>query len=212
MSYEEAALLEPFGTGVHAVEQSSLKAGDSAVIEGPGPIGLSIAIAARALGVSPVVVTGLRVDSGRLKLARELGFKTVCAEDKDWIDQVRGIVPSGGADAVFDANGSLDSVQKLIRRGGELVQVGWPARDVASAELRGLFFHGVNLINSRVRTPETWRRTIAMVVAKSVNLMPMVTHRYELERGLEAFELLRARQGVKALVLPNVSHSRIESS
>jgi threonine dehydrogenase-like Zn-dependent dehydrogenase len=206
MNYEEAALLEPFGTGLHAVEQSSLKAGDSAVIEGPGPIGLSIAIAARALGVCSIVVTGLGVDSERLKLAREIGFKTVCADDKDWIEQVRGMVPEGGADAVFDANGSMDSIQKLIRRGGELVEVGWPARDIPSAELRGLFFHGVNLINSRVRTPETWRRAIAMVASKSIDLTAMVTHRYELTRGLEAFELLRARKGVKALVLPNESH------
>ncbi|MGH7931750.1 MAG: zinc-dependent alcohol dehydrogenase, partial [Candidatus Binataceae bacterium] len=40
MDYEQGALLEPFATGVHAVEESSLKYGDSAVIEGPGPIGL----------------------------------------------------------------------------------------------------------------------------------------------------------------------------
>jgi len=206
MSYDEAALLEPFGTGLHAVEQSSLKPGDSAVIEGPGPIGLSIAIAARALGVCSIVVTGLRVDSERLKLAREIGFKTACADDQDWINQVRALVPDGGADAVFDANGSMDSIQKLIRRGGELIEVGWPARDLPSAELRGLFFHGVNLINSRVRTPETWRRAIAMVASKSIDLMPLVTHRYELTKALEAFELLRARQGVKALVLPNDSH------
>ncbi|MDB5108734.1 MAG: NAD(P)-dependent alcohol dehydrogenase, partial [Candidatus Binatus sp.] len=47
LNLEQAAMLEPFGTGLHAVEQSCLKAGDSAVIEGPGPIGLSIALAAR---------------------------------------------------------------------------------------------------------------------------------------------------------------------
>ena len=34
MSVEQAALLEPFGTGLHAVEQSCLKAGDSAVDRG----------------------------------------------------------------------------------------------------------------------------------------------------------------------------------
>ena len=52
MDFETAALLEPFGTGLHAVEQSCLKAGDSCVVEGPGPIGLSVAMSARALGVS----------------------------------------------------------------------------------------------------------------------------------------------------------------
>ncbi len=75
MNIEQAALLEPFGTGLHAVEQSCLKAGDSAVVEGPGPIGLSIALAARALGVSSIVMTGLAVDAERLALARSNGIQ-----------------------------------------------------------------------------------------------------------------------------------------
>ncbi len=202
MDMEQAALLEPFGTGLHAVEQSSLKAGDSAVIEGPGPIGLSVALAARAMGVSSIVITGLREDAERLALARQLGFATVCTADRDWIAQVRAMLPPDGADALFDACGAMDSVRELVRRGGELIEVGWPARDLPSAELRALFFHGVSIINSRVRTPETWRRAIAMVSSGAVDLRPMITHRYPLSDGLAAFELLRARKGVKALVRP----------
>jgi threonine dehydrogenase-like Zn-dependent dehydrogenase len=37
MDLEEIALLEPFATGLHAVEISDLKAGDACVVEGPGP-------------------------------------------------------------------------------------------------------------------------------------------------------------------------------
>lgn len=202
MNIEQAALLEPFATGLHAVEQSCLKAGDSAVIEGPGPIGLSIAMAARVLGLTSIVITGLAVDADRLALAREMGFKTVSAGDRDWIEQVRAMMPADGADVVFDASGAIASPRELLRRGGELVEVGWPARDVTSAELRSWFFHGVNIINSRIRTPETWRRAIAMVSSGAVDLLPMVTHRFQLSRGLEAFDLLRQRRGVKALIIP----------
>ena len=203
MSFELASLLEPFGTGLHAVEQSSLKPGDSAVIEGPGPIGFSIAIAARALGVSSIVITGLPSDSGRLALARELGFTTVTAQEEGWTRRVRDHLPSEGADALFDACGEIDSPRELLKRGGELIGVGWPARDIAATELRALFFHGLKWINSRVRTPETWRRAIALVASGTIDLMPMVTHRYELARGIDAFELLRERKGVKALILPH---------
>jgi threonine dehydrogenase-like Zn-dependent dehydrogenase len=202
MDLENAALLEPFGTGLHAVEQSSLKAGDSAVVQGPGPIGLSIALAARALGVSSIVMTGLGADAERLALARSMGFATVATESADWREQVRAMLPAGGADVVFDAAGAIDSPRELLRRGGEFVEVGWPARDVTAAELRALFFHGVTWINSRIRTPETWRRAIALVASGAVDLRPMITHRYDLARGIEAFELLRARKGVKALIVP----------
>jgi threonine dehydrogenase-like Zn-dependent dehydrogenase len=204
MDMETAALLEPFGTGLHAVEQSCLRAGDGAVIEGPGPIGLSIALAARALGVSSIVITGLAVDADRLALASRLGFRTVCASERGWIEQARALLPADGADVVFDAAGAIDSPRELLRRGGELIEVGWPARDLKSAELRALFFHGVTIINSRIRTPETWRRAIAMVASGAVDPRPMITHRYDIAHGLEAFDLLRERRGVKALIIPNL--------
>jgi 2-desacetyl-2-hydroxyethyl bacteriochlorophyllide A dehydrogenase len=203
MDLEVAALLEPFATGLHAVEQSSLKAGDSAVIEGPGPIGLCTAIAARAAGLTDIIITGLAADRERLALAREMGFKTVCASDRDWIEQVRAIVPDG-ADTVFDAAGFLDSVRHLVKRGGEVIELGWPARDIPNTEMRSLFFHGVRIIPSRVRVPETWRRSIAMAAAGAIDLKPMVTHRFDLDHGVEAFELLRNKQGVKALVMPQL--------
>src|SRR5258708_29788692 len=108
-------------------------------------------MAARALGVSSIVMTGLAVDADRLALARKLGFKTVCAGDRDWIEQARAMLPADGADGVFDAAGAIDSPRALIRRGGEFIQVGWPAPDLESAELRALFFHGATLINSPIR-------------------------------------------------------------
>jgi threonine dehydrogenase-like Zn-dependent dehydrogenase len=203
MDLELAALLEPFATGLHAVEESSLRAGDSAVIEGPGPIGLCTAIAAREAGLTDIIVTGLAADHERLALARSMGFKTVCASDRDWIDQVRAVMPDG-ADTIFDAAGFLDSVRHLVKRGGEVVELGWPARDIPNTEMRSLFFHGVRIIPSRVRMPETWRRAIAMAAAGAIDLMPMVTHRFDLDHGVEAFELLRNKQGVKALIMPQL--------
>jgi L-iditol 2-dehydrogenase len=202
MDMESAALLEPFATGLHAVEASELRAGDSCVVEGPGPIGLSTALSARALGVTTIVVTGLAADAERLALARKMGFKTVCASDRDWTDQVRAIMPPDGADVVFDAAGFLDSAVRLVRRGGQLVELGWPARDVPNTEMRALFFHGVRILPSRVRKPDTWRRAISLVASGAVDLRAMVTHRYNIEGGIEAFELLRAKQGVKALIMP----------
>jgi threonine 3-dehydrogenase len=162
-------------------------------------------MSARALGVTSIVITGLDIDTERLALAREMGFKTVVADHLDWIAQVRALLPPDGADVVFDACGMIDQPRELMRRGGELVLIGWPARDLTSTELRAFFFHGIRTINSRVRTPETWRRAIALVSSGAVDLRPMVTHRYDIAHGIEAFELLRARKGVKALIIPNQS-------
>ncbi|VNM74374.1 L-iditol 2-dehydrogenase [Streptococcus pneumoniae] len=54
LSYEQAALTEPAAVAVYAVRQSSLKAGDTAVVFGLGPIGLLIVEALRAAGASKI--------------------------------------------------------------------------------------------------------------------------------------------------------------
>ena len=81
--------------------------------------------------------------------------------------------------------------------------LGWPARDLPSAEMRSLFFHGVNLISSQGQVAaDLAARDRAGRQRQTVNLAPMVTHRVDLANGLEAFELLRNKQGVKVLVNP----------
>jgi len=53
-----------------------------------------------------------------------------------------------------------------------------------------------------VRVADTWRHAISLVSSGAVKLKQMVTHRYNIEGGIEAFELLRAKQGLKALIMP----------
>jgi len=59
LSFTEAAMREPLGVGVHAIEISSFKPGDDIVVQGPGPIGLLTALALRASGAGLIVMTGL---------------------------------------------------------------------------------------------------------------------------------------------------------
>ncbi len=98
---------------------------------------------ARALGVTSIVMTGLDDRRGAPRARARDGISDRGAPAmRDWKEQVRALLPADGADVVFDACGMIDSPRDLLRRGGELVEVGWPARDLTSAELRALFFHG----------------------------------------------------------------------
>src|SRR6201993_4595397 len=72
MSDEEATLVVTAGTAMYGLtELGGLVAGESVVVTGPGPIGLLGVAVAKALGASPVILTGTR--DNRLKIGRELG-------------------------------------------------------------------------------------------------------------------------------------------
>lgn len=50
-----ACLAEPLACGINALEQLDLKSGESLLIFGAGPVGLLMAVAARALGATPAI-------------------------------------------------------------------------------------------------------------------------------------------------------------
>ena len=77
---EEGAFLETFGVGVHAVERATFKPGDTAVVIGAGPIGLSLLVCAQAGGAKKIYVTE-RNSPIRLKAAKELNATAVINVD-----------------------------------------------------------------------------------------------------------------------------------
>src|SRR5256714_15427040 len=72
MSDAEATLVVTAGTSMYGLtELGGLVAGESVVLIGPGPIGLLAVAVAKALGASPVILTGTR--NKRLPIGQELG-------------------------------------------------------------------------------------------------------------------------------------------
>ena len=59
VSFKEAALVEPFTVGLHAVERRPFRAGEAALILGAGAIGLAVVAALRARGAGKIYVVDM---------------------------------------------------------------------------------------------------------------------------------------------------------
>jgi len=130
VSWEEAALTEPCCVAANAVlEQSSPKPGDTAVVLGPGPVGLLCTALLAATRPSHLIVVGVVSDAGRLELARRYGAtRVIVADEEDPIGVVREIGDGLGVDLVIDAAGvsaTLRTALDLVRPGGQVTKVGW---------------------------------------------------------------------------------------
>lgn len=68
LSYEDAALIEPFSVGIHAAARTKLQPGSTVAIMGMGPVGLMAVAAAKAYGAGTIIVTDLeplRLDAAK---------------------------------------------------------------------------------------------------------------------------------------------------
>src|ERR1700741_3999254 len=122
MSDEEATLVVTVGTAMYGLtELGGLVAGESVVVTGPGPIGLLGVAVAKALGASPVILTGTR--DNRLKIGRELGADHVInVRNEDAVEAVRRLNGGKGVDYVIECSGApnaLNEAIRMVKRGGK---------------------------------------------------------------------------------------------
>jgi len=133
----DAALAQPLAVGLHAVDRSGVRPGDTVVLLGAGAIG-SFILAGLAGHDGRVVAVD--VDAGRLAAAERLGAtETLLVGPDDPEDPVRDLVP-GGADVVIESSGVPGAAQRaahLVAMGGTVLLVGLvkAAQSLALADL-----------------------------------------------------------------------------
>lgn len=197
LSYDEGTFLELLGLGVHGLERSSFRPGDTVAVSGPGSVGMSALIAAKAGGASSIAMLGAAADAdSRLPIAAEMGAtETVNVEEESLDGAVDVFVESSGAPS------ALDTAVEHTRRGGEIVQIGiFHGADAVSADLNHLVRSEIDLRTVYGRRDSSWRRAIA--IAENVDLSPVVGPAFEFDDYEAGFDAVREREGIKVTLHP----------
>ncbi|MFC2059421.1 zinc-binding dehydrogenase [Chloroflexota bacterium] len=200
---EEAALVEPLGVSLHAIERSHVKPGDSAVIIGPGALGILAAMLLKLNGVQTLVVAGRRTSRERLNIASEIGAITVEINGDNLLEETRNLTAGLGADVVFDFAGGPEAMFeaiKVVRKGGEIVMVGAGAS--GGFDQNQILIKELTILGSLNWQPTTWYRAVNLVANQALDLGKILTHSLPLEEYDKAFQLLIERKALKAILVP----------
>ncbi|MGC9467610.1 MAG: NAD(P)-dependent alcohol dehydrogenase [Anaerolineae bacterium] len=192
-SAEEGALLEPLGIAIHTVDLAHLKAGQSVAVLGAGTIGLLTAAMARVAGASEVYMT--EPISVRQSFALEYCADAVYDPDEeDVVAAIMDATDGRGVDVAFEAAGAKetpDQAARVARPGGKVVVVGIPSDDRMLMTASQVRRKGLTIKLVR-RMKHTYPRAIKMVDSGMIDIVPLATHHFPLERIQEAFELVAA--------------------
>lgn len=195
----EAALLEPFGVALHAVDLADTQPGMTAGVYGVGPIGLSVVAALQAAGVTRIVASDRLAH--RVAAAQSMGA-SMAFQTKDRRTNPAASEPVDVAFECAGNNAALRAAIRAVRPGGRVVLIGIPGRDrttfVASEARR----KELALLLCRRMEDRDLARAIHLVAAGVVALEALVTHRFPLEQAPAAFEALASRRGNKVVVQP----------
>lgn len=198
-----ASLAEPLACVCHCLcEPSKVVADDKVLVTGPGPVGLLAAQVARTLG-GEVLVTGLASDVVRLDKAKELGFETAKADDAEGI---RAFAGERDFDVTIECSGSAGGAAACLthpRRGARYVQIGVFGKPV-TVPLDGIFERELVVTSGFASTSRSWRRAMAFIEDRSVQLEPLVSEVVALDDWERVFEATRTGQGVKYVFDPRL--------
>ena len=205
ISFLTAAMLEPMACTVHALyEQCTIKAGDIAVVNGPGAMGQIAAQIAKAQGAI-VVITGTDADADRLKLALELGADyAVNVQQTDLTGFVKELTGGVGADVVIECSGNergIGSAVECIRKKGYYTQIGLPGRKI-SFDLDAVCSKELHFNGSMSSNDVSWRRAITLLEKGLVKLEPLGQTMYGLSEWEEAFAAFDRKEGYKIMIDP----------
>jgi threonine dehydrogenase-like Zn-dependent dehydrogenase len=200
---DEQVLMCPdiMSTGFSGAERGEIAIGDTVAVFALGPIGLCAVAGARLRGASRII--GIDTVTERLKVARTMGATDVVDfKTGDVVEQVLALTDGRGVDVSIEALGTQTTFQwalQTLRPGGRLSSLGVYSQDL-SIPLAG-FAAGLGDY-SIVSTlcpggKERMRRLLAVVAAGSVDLAPLVTHRFKLDQIEAAYEVFaHQRDGV----------------
>lgn len=197
---DQAALLEPLGVAIHALDLGHVHPGGSAAVVGCGPIGLLLVQLLRAAGVSRIVAT----DRLQHRVAAATAMGAHEAYEAGTVEH-GSLSDSRPVDVAFEATGDDDAVADAItwvQPGSHVVLVGIPASDRTSFEAGRARRKGLSLVLCRRMQPGDLQRAVRLTVAGAIDLASLITHRYPLSQAREALAMLARREGLKVVVRP----------
>ena len=203
--FEHAALTEPICVAYNAlVEKTTIKPGETVVIQGPGPIGIMALQVARLRGAGTLIVLGADVDKHRLEVAAELGAHyCVNIQREDPVKLVKSLGDGYGADLVVDCTGvskALKQSLELVRPNGRITKIGWGPQPL-DFSLDPLVAKAVTLQGSFSHTYPTWERALGLLSTGQINLTPVIGGVYPLDDWREAFAKMEEGVNVKSVLV-----------
>jgi threonine dehydrogenase-like Zn-dependent dehydrogenase len=207
---DEQVLMCPdiMSTGFGGAESGRIRIGDAVAIFAQGPIGLCATAGAKLQGATTIIAVD-RVPE-RLAMARRLGADHVVDfSQADPVEEIRRITGGRGVDVSIEALGTqatFEACLRVLRPGGTLSSLGVYSTDLhipLDAFAAGLGDHRI-VTTLCPGGKERMRRLMGAIAAGRVDLGPLVTHRFTLDRIEEAYDLFsHQRDGVlKVAITP----------
>jgi alcohol dehydrogenase len=171
------------------VVNGHVQPGDTVVVVGAGPIGLSAILGAQLYSPSRIIAVDLA--DARLEAAKLFGADLMVNNGKeDAVAYVRDLTDGLGADVAIEAVGvpaSFELCTELVRPGGHVANIGVHGKP-ATLHLETLWTRDVTITTGLVDTYST-PTLLRLVASQQIDAGRFATHHFGLHDFMEAYDV-----------------------
>jgi L-iditol 2-dehydrogenase len=182
-------MAEPLSVGLHACEQVEARPGKTVLILGAGPIGLMTLAAAKAFGVTDIIVCDIQ--KNRIKIAEEIGASHVFdSSEKDPVEVINSLTNNRGVDCCIETAGNTithNLTVPLTRKGGNIALVGIPREPEAPMNVFDIIDKELT-IRGVFRYANTYKTAVDILACGIVDFESLITQRFPLSETGRALE------------------------
>ncbi|MDZ4852213.1 MAG: zinc-binding alcohol dehydrogenase family protein [Pirellulaceae bacterium] len=190
LTHEQAALVETLAIGCHAVDRAKVQSGETVLIIGAGPIGLSALEFVRVAGARPIAadLSDKRLDfvSKNMNVTDKIKV-TGGASDIEALDK---LTDGRRADVVIDATGNNISMVRSLEMAafaGRVAFVGITQANLDFPHAPAMHRRELTLLASRNALSSDFARIIALIEKGTINTVPWITHHANFDQVADAF-------------------------
>jgi L-iditol 2-dehydrogenase len=190
VSFEQASFIEPVNTCMKGIETLGLRAGETGLVMGQGPIGIILAVLARRRGTR-VITSDLLPQ--RHTIAKAFGLEeNIDASSSDTVRAIRALTEGRGADAVILAvagNSLIRPAMEATRPGGRILLFAQTQHGEATIDPAAVCVDEKSLLGSYSASVDLQEDSARFVLSGEMDLERLISHRFPLTQSVEALNL-----------------------
>ncbi len=203
VSFDEAAINEPFSCVYNGFLQCAVKPGNSVLIIGAGPIGILHAKLSKMAGAAKVIINDLSPE--RLSICKKIDNSFIIIESGNLKEEIMKLTRGRGLDVCITAcpapQAQADALE-LMAIGGRINFFGGLPKDKENVTINTNLIHYKQLVlTGSTRAAIThFRQTLEFISYGVVRVKELISQRHTLDKIKEGFEMAGSGSGLKNII------------
>ncbi len=197
-----ATLTEPLACCLHGLKALDLHPGQSLLVIGDGPMGLLQVMAAKQMGIAPIILSGMTPH--RLAFARQIADVVVDRSLENLADVIASTIP-GGVDKILVsvANEAVAvAAISLLRTGGGInLFAGMPHSTTITLPTNRIHYDEIRILGTFGFWPSHFQQALAMLSTPDFVLPGFITHTVHMDGIKDALLAASRYEGIKAVMV-----------